>query len=177
MGPTNLAISRSLRSGSVWTTYETSPISWGYTQHGPFNAVYDHNQRSVYLMAQRIKRHPFLALFDGADPNASTADRRTTTVPTQALFFLNDSFVHTKSEKFAARVQRAGGGEAQRVETAYRLALGRSPTELERGEAVEFLAAYRSELATVVAQEKIETAAFAALGRVLMGSNEFLSVD
>ena len=40
-------------------------------------------------MTQRIKRHPFLALFDGADPNASTPGvRHTTTVPTQALFFL-----------------------------------------------------------------------------------------
>ena len=43
-----------------------SPTGWGYTQHGPYSAIYDHNQRSVYLMTQRIKRHPFLALFDGA---------------------------------------------------------------------------------------------------------------
>jgi hypothetical protein len=41
-------------------------FTWGYTQHSPFNAVYEHNRRSVYLMQQRIKRHPFLALFDGA---------------------------------------------------------------------------------------------------------------
>ncbi|HQZ64855.1 MAG TPA: PSD1 and planctomycete cytochrome C domain-containing protein, partial [Planctomycetaceae bacterium] len=70
-----------------------SPISWGFSQHGPFNAVYDHNKRSVYLMTQRLKRHPFLALFDGPDTNASTPDRLGTTVPTQALYFLNDPFV------------------------------------------------------------------------------------
>jgi len=153
-----------------------APTGWGYTQHGPFSAVYDHNQRSVYLMTQRIKRHPFLTLFDGADPNASTADRRTTTVPTQALFFLNDPFVHTKSEKFAARVERLGTDEAQRIEAAYRLSLGRSPSATERAEAKEFLAAYRSEL-VAADQEKAETAALAALARVLIGSNEFLSVD
>ncbi len=153
-----------------------APTGWGYTQHAPFSAVYDHNQRSVYLMAQRIKRHPFLTLFDGADPNASTAERRTTTVPTQALFFLNDPFVHTKSQQFAARVERTGTGEAQRIEAAYRLALGRSPTEAERAEAVEFLAAYRAEL-LAAKKENVETAALAALGRVLFGSNEFLSVD
>ena len=68
------------------------------------SAVYDHDKRSVYLMTQRIKRHPFLALFDGADPNATTAERSTTTVPTQALFFLNDPFVHAKAERCAARL-------------------------------------------------------------------------
>ena len=153
-----------------------APTGWGFTQHGPFSAVYDHNQRSVYLMTQRIKRHPFLTLFDGADPNASTADRRTTTVPTQALFFLNDPFVHTKSEKFAARVERLGTDEAQRIEAAFRLALGRSPSATERAEAKEFLAAYRSELVEAK-KDKVETAALAALARVLIGSNEFLSVD
>ena len=153
-----------------------APTGWGYSQHGPFSAVYDHNQRSVYLMTQRIKRHPFLTLFDGADPNASTAERRTTTVPTQALFFLNDPFVHTKSEKFAERVARLSTDEARRIGAAYRLALGRSPTEAERAEAMEFLAAYRSELAPMK-KEKIETAALAAFARVLIGSNEFLTVD
>ncbi len=153
-----------------------APTGWGYTQHGPFSAVYDHNQRSVYLMTQRIKRHPFLALFDGADPNASTAGRGATTVPTQALFFLNDPFVHAKSEKFAARVERLGIDDFQRIEAAYRLALGRPPSATERAEAADFLAAYRSELAETK-QDKVETAALAALARVLIGSNEFLSVD
>jgi hypothetical protein len=153
-----------------------SPTGWGYTQHNPFSAVYDHNQRSVYLMTQRIKRHPFLALFDGADPNASTAERRTTTVPTQALFFLNDPFVHTKSGKFAERVRRLATDETQRVDAAYRLALGRFPTPAERAEAVEFLDAYRSEL-IAAKQTKADTAAWAALGRVLIGCNEFLNVD
>ena len=65
------------------------PVSqWSYTQHAPFAAVYDTNRRSVYLMTQRLKRHPFLALFDGADTNASTARRIPTTVPPQALFFM-----------------------------------------------------------------------------------------
>src|SRR5206468_9698451 len=68
--------------------------SWGFTQHNPFFAVYETNRRSVYLMNQRLRRHPFLALFDGPDPNASTPRRTETTVPTQALFLMNDPFVH-----------------------------------------------------------------------------------
>ena len=30
----------------------------------------------VYLMTQRFQKHPFLALFDGPDTNASTEARR-----------------------------------------------------------------------------------------------------
>jgi Protein of unknown function (DUF1553) len=153
-----------------------SPTSWGYTQHAPFTAVYDHNKRSVYLMTQRIKRHPFLTLFDGPDPNASTPERRTTTVPTQALFFLNDPFVHAKSEKFATRLQRAGANPAQWVESAYRLALGRPPSDAERSEASEFLATYRAEFGPGT-PEQTERAALAAYARVLFGSNEFLNID
>ena len=150
--------------------------SWGYTQHAPFNAVYDHRQRSVYLMTQRLKRHPFLALFDGPDPNSSTPDRRVTTVPTQALYFLNDPFVHAQSEKFAARLRRLGPDETRRIKHAYLLAFGRWPSQTERAEAVEFLQAYRSEL-PVAKQDGTDTTALAAFARVLFGSNEFLMID
>jgi hypothetical protein len=164
------------------------PTGWGYTQHGPFAAVYEHRRRSVYLMTQRIQRHPFLALFDGPDPNASTAERRTTVVPTQALFFLNDPFVHANAERFADRILAAGDAEARRIEMAFRLALGRSPSPEEREEAAAFLAAYRAALAGSRAETAAEAAvaaadrdpdreAHAALARVLFGSNEFLSVD
>jgi len=51
------------------------PMSWTFTQHKPFSAEYDTNKRSVYLMVQRSQRHPYLSIFDGADPNVSTAER------------------------------------------------------------------------------------------------------
>ena len=97
--------------------------TWGFTQHNPFQAVYETNRRSVYLMTQRMRRHPFLALFDGADPNASTAQRYTTTVPTQALFFLNDPFVHEQADQFAARLLQRAADDAGRIDLAHRLAL------------------------------------------------------
>jgi hypothetical protein len=153
-----------------------SPISWGFTQHGPFSAVYEHNRRSVYLMTQRIKRHPFLALFDGPDPNASTAERRTTTVPTQALYFLNDPFVHASSEAFAERVLATSGDEAGQIVASYRFALGRNPGPPEQASAAAFLAAYRSELAAAGLDHGPKPA-LAAFARVLFGSNEFLTVD
>src|SRR5262249_46410112 len=69
-----------------------SENTWGFTQHKPFQAVYANGRRSLYLLTMRLRRHPFLALFDGADANSSTAGRTVTTVPTQALFFMNNPF-------------------------------------------------------------------------------------
>jgi hypothetical protein len=153
-----------------------TPINWGYTQHGPFSAVYEHNKRSVYLMTQRLKRHPFLALFDGADPNATTAERLVTTVPTQALFFLNDPFVHTKAEKWAIKLQASGDNLPQLIDQAWRIAFGRRPTDNERSDALEFLTAYRAEL-VAAKMDNVDTRSLAAYLRTLIGSNEFLHVD
>ena len=173
---TILVVSGELDSAPAQEHPFPTPISWGYSQHGPFSAVYDHNKRSVYLMTQRLKRHPFLALFDGADPNATTAERLGTTVPTQALFFLNDAFVHTKAEKWAARLLSANVDESQRIQLAWRRACGRSPTEIEQAEATEFLAAYRTELAATK-MDNVEARSLAAYLRTLIGSNEFLHVE
>ena len=171
-----LADSRELDSTPAHEHPFPSPISWGFSQHGPFSAVYDHNQRSVYLMTQRLKRHPFLALFDGADPNASTADRLGTTVPTQALFFLNDPLIHAKAERWAAHLQSAGGDESQWIDQAWLHALGHVPSASERAEALDFLLAYREELATSQL-DNIPARALAAYLRTLIGSNEFLHID
>ena len=153
-----------------------SPVTWGFSQHGPFSAVYDNNKRSVYLMTQRLKRHPFLALFDGPDTNASTADRLGTTVPTQALYFLNDPFVHQKADLWASRLESDNGSESQQIEQAYRLALCRSATAEETLDAASFLADFRTELSSI-GLDNVDHRALAAFLRTLLGSNEFLHVD
>lgn len=153
-----------------------SPVSWGFSQHGPFIAVYDHNLRSVYLMTQRLKRHPFLALFDGSDPNASTADRLGTTVPTQALFFLNDAFVHAKADAWSAKLIADGRSESQQIDLAWQQAFNRSATTEEQVASAEYLAAAREEL-TALNTAGADRRALASWLRTLLGSNEFLHVD
>ncbi len=153
-----------------------SPISWGFTQHAPFIAVYASNKRSIYLMTQRLKRHPFLALFDGADPNASTADRLVTTVPTQSLYFLNDPFIHAASEKWAKRLRDNCANESQSIIQAYRQTLGRSPTHAEMRDATVFLDSYRAEL-NAGKNDKIDERSLAAFLRTLFASNEFLHIE
>ncbi len=152
-----------------------APFSWSFSQHGPFNGVYDNSRRSVYLMQQRIKRHPFLELFDGPDPNASVAGRQTTTVPTQSLFFLNDPVVHRNSELLTDDLMAHASDRRQLVEDAWRRVLGRSPGDSEELEALDFMKCYEDELLSL----KPDTGrhALAALVRTLIGSNEFLHID
>ena len=147
--------------------------TWTFTQHGPFEAIYPTNRRSAYVMRPRQRQHPFFALFDGADPNASTPRRETTTVPTQALYFLNAPFFHQQAEAFAVRVQ---GEElpalsedekvAARVQVALRLALQRPATSKEE-----------QVLGGLVGEAAGDAAAWAGLARVLLASSEFLHVD
>jgi cytochrome c553 len=148
--------------------------TWGFTQHNPFQAVYDHNRRSVYLMTQRIRRHPFLALFDGPDANSSTAGRFTTTVPTQALFFLNDPFVHARAESMARRL--APLSEEERLDRACRLLFARPATSADQERASRFLRGYRADLRGM-AEAQQEHAAWTALLRVMMSSNEFVYLN
>jgi hypothetical protein len=140
--------------------------TWKFTQHGPFNAVYDTTKRSAYLMVQRQRRHPFLSLFDGADPNASTAARQTTTVPTQALYFINDPFFHSQAGAFATSLMTQATDEA-RIAQAYRVLFQRQPSAAERERCQAFLASYPA-----TPQEK-----WAAYARVLLASNEFMHLD
>ncbi len=78
--------------------------AWHWTQHNPFKAVYPSHTRTVYLMTQRLVRHPFMAIFDGPDTNISTDLRARSTVPLQALYLRNNPFVHEQAGGFADRL-------------------------------------------------------------------------
>lgn len=140
--------------------------TWTFTQHAPFHAVYETDRRSAYLMVQRQRRHPFLALFDGADPNASTPLRQTTTVPTQALYFINDSFFHSQAQRLA-EVLASLPDDAERLEQAHRMVFQREPTPTERDRLQRFLTNYPGETLDK----------WSAIARVMLASNEFLYVE
>ncbi|MFN9374473.1 MAG: PSD1 and planctomycete cytochrome C domain-containing protein [Planctomycetaceae bacterium] len=171
-----LTVTGELDSGVAQAHPFPDPTTFGFSQHGPFAAVYEHNRRSVYLMTQRLKRHPFLALFDGSDPNASTAERTVTTVPTQALYFLNDPFLHTASERWAQRLIGSIPQPERQLERAWSTALGRPPSTEELQESLEFLADYRRELQPLPEPE-LSSKSLGACLRLLLGSNEFLYLD
>ena len=127
-------------------------------------------------MQKRNRRTPFFAMFDGADPNASTAKRDVTTVPTQALFFKNDPFVHARAEKFAARILKSAPGARARLDFACRQLFGRNANPAEQTEAAEFLNAYAATCPDQTVEQQ-SALGWAAYARVLFGSNELLHLD
>ncbi|MFO0875841.1 MAG: DUF1553 domain-containing protein [Gemmataceae bacterium] len=173
-----LAVSGQLER-SIPTQHPFPPVeSWGYTIHNPFHAVYDSTHRSAYLMIQRNRRHPFLALFDAADPNQSVAMRLPTITPTQALYLMNAPFVHQQGQALARRLMTTPGGDEARLRFAFELTQGREPAEAELRETLAFLTGYREKLAAAgTSGEPQQVAAWSAVGRVLMTSNAFLYVD
>ncbi|HEY2909658.1 MAG TPA: DUF1553 domain-containing protein, partial [Gemmataceae bacterium] len=147
--------------------------TWNFTQHHPFKAVYDSEKRSVYVMAQRFQRHPFFALFDGADTNASTDRRLVSTTPLQALYLMNDPFVHSQAKKFAKRLLGREAESVERIQSAYLLLFGRPPTGAEITAAQEYLTAVAKKIGGKQATE----AAWESLARALFLSNEFVYLD
>jgi len=151
---------------------------WRYTQHKPFIANYESDHRSVYLMQQRIKKHPFLEVFDGADTNATTAERAISTTPIQALFMMNDTLVHKQADNLAVRVGMAYTNEPERIDYAYRLAFGRPATLSEIRDGIAYLQQSRRDMKDAqLPADQQSRAALASYLRVLFSSNEFLFVD
>jgi hypothetical protein len=154
------------------------PEHWTWTQHSPFKGVYPSNRRTVYLMTQRIQRHPFLALFDGPDTNTTTARRGSSTVPQQALFLMNSPFVREQADGFAGRLIAATPEARRRVELAHQLAWSQPATAAERDKGVRYVDAYRQELAKQgVTGPQQEREAWTSYARVLLSANEFVYLD
>jgi hypothetical protein len=155
------------------------PSTWKFTAHHQFNhASYPSNHRSVYLMVQRLHAHPYLSLFNGADPSLSTAMRDNSTVPLQSLFLLNNELVHQWSTRFAQRLEVHEPDATARIHRAFLLAYGRSPSEAEVARTQEFLERYEQTMAQEgVAGERRTQEAWSALARTMMASNELTYID
>ena len=127
-------------------------------------------------MVQRIKRHPFLALFDGADPNTSTAVRLGTTVPTQSLYFLNDPFVHQQADAWRERIHGKQTDFAQQIRLAHLEATGLLADDKLIALARRFYDRYQQELSGM-SEGEADKLILAAYLRTLYSSNAFLYVD
>jgi len=149
--------------------------AWDFTQHKPFVAVYDSNLRSVYLMTQRIRRHPFFGTFDGADTNFSTATRVTSTTTLQALYFMNDPFVHEQARRFAARLAAERPEPSSRIGRAYELALGRTATSEELESGLRYVSEARNVIKGASGSD-LDRAAWESYARVIFRLNEFIYV-
>jgi hypothetical protein len=101
----------------------------------------EHDRRSIYLVAKRNLRLPFLEVFDQPDLQTSCARRESSTHAPQALELLNGELASDLATAFAERLRREAGDDRQeQINRAYWLAAGRPPTSAERKLSTDFLA-------------------------------------
>ena len=98
----------------------------------------DRNYRSVYLPIVRDQVPESLATFDFAEPSLVVGDRDDTSVPSQALYLLNNASVQKLSEAMADRLinTKLRGGDLGQA--AFTLAFSRPPTPGELKATQEF---------------------------------------
>lgn len=133
--------------------------------------------RSVYLCMLRHAPPPELAAFDLPDGVEITGKRNVTTLPTQSLFLLNNSFVITQSHSLAEELlANAELSSVQRVKRVFRHVLARDPSESELSRAIGFMSQMQTQLKHN-AETDSEEASLASLIQALMTTNEFRYVD
>lgn len=90
------------------------------------------NRRSVYVPAFRNTQPAIFENFDAPNTGMVVGQRTVSSVPTQALFFMNNPWVHTQAKEFGKRIASSGGVSVQeKLSFAWRTALGREPHPAE----------------------------------------------
>ena len=109
-----------------------------------------HDRRSVYLIAKRNLRLPFLEVFDAPDTLVSCPRRESTTHAPQVLELLNGTFSNREAKVLAARLAAESGRSYRgQIDLAYRLeTMGRTG---DLSAAAEVLAAAEQEFAPLLA--------------------------
>lgn len=123
------------------------------------------DMRSVYLPVPRNAVPDALTVFDFAEPSAVNGSREVTTVPSQALYLLNNDFVAKQAGRFADKLRALP--EGQRTAAAFKLAFARAPTASEARAAQRFFADY----------PRLDSDVLTSFCRALLGSAEFRSID
>ena len=111
------------------------PSQWTVTED-----IRQHDRRSVYLIAKRNLRIPFLEVFDQPTLQNSCPKRESSTHAPQALELLNGRLSNELAEVLADRLREEVGDDSQQqIERAWRLIAGRKPSGQESELALEFL--------------------------------------
>lgn len=145
-----------------------------YSLNSPFHNEPPTNRRSIYLLTQRLFRHSILDHFDGPDRNSTTAQRRASNVPSQALFLMNSKFVRERAEALARNLQSVDA-DRERLNVLFMKAFGRTPEPNEMDSLLNFLSGYRS--ANEAATDGKLNAELIAVSRTVLTSNEFFFID
>jgi hypothetical protein len=96
--------------------------------------------RSMFEKLDRNKIPEMFDVFDYPNPGLVSGNRNASTVPTQALFMMNNGFVLKEATVAAEKILALTGLEdEQRLILAYLACLGREPSEAEKTLALAYL--------------------------------------
>ena len=145
-------------------------------------------RRSAFIEVNRSLPLNILATFDLPEMKPNCDRRRSTTVATQSLWFLNDDQIIQLSTELSDRLFATHPDqEDRRLDVLFRRLFATSPTDEERRFISEFIANQEAHFradTNAEWQKKIKAQpaapqkrAFAALAQVLMASNRFLYIN
>ncbi|MGQ0636567.1 MAG: PSD1 and planctomycete cytochrome C domain-containing protein [Planctomycetaceae bacterium] len=162
-----------------------NPRGGGASSNSSPNKPRFSTRRSIYGVIDRQSLPGLFRTFDFADPDTATVQRTETTVPQQALFFLNSMFVQEEARAMLQRPELMQLKPAVlRIRRLYQLIYQRDPRpeELEMG--LEFIIAIQSAWIAQQAAADGETPSKQELlspweqyAQVLLMSNETMFVD
>jgi hypothetical protein len=125
----------------------------------------DRFRRGLYTWFWRSAPHPDLTVFDAPDALSACTRRNRSNTPLQALTLLNDQGFFEFARALATRVLAEGpSDDAGRMAWAFRLCLGRPPSERER-----------QTLERLLRHERDPFAAWTSVARVLLNLDEFIT--
>ena len=132
------------------------------------------------MLQSRLRKIPFIDLFDGPDGNLPFPERRATTTPLQSLYLMNAPFMHEQSQVVAERIMRETETEQAGIDWAYRMLFGRHADVEEMKAGAQF---FQQAIESIVSSGQAESSAeperdaWAACVRSMFASNSFLYID
>jgi hypothetical protein len=173
-------------SGKIDLTMGGAPVPMDYRPDGMV-VVLEKNlanssakyRRGLYMYQRRSFNMTMLSVFDQPVMDTNCTRRNTSAVVLQSLALLNDEFMLGQADFFAERVAKeAATDDNSRVETTFRITLGRSPTAKELAWSLDTLHQLTDRYRTAGNDaSRANQKALAGLCHTLMNTNEFLYIQ
>ncbi len=134
-------------------------------------------RRAVYGFVERQNLPGTFRTFDFASPDSTSSGRFFTTVPQQALFFMNSTFTVQGAQALTARPEVTNSkDDPQRIRQLYRLLYDRAPDPDELALGLSYLKRVGPLAATPPTQE-VPLSRLTLYAQALLMTNEFLFID
>lgn len=147
-------------------------------------------RRSIYIFWKRTSPPPAMLTFDAPLRESCVVRRSRTNTPLQALVVMNDPAYFEAAREFAERLIATKPKNAERLNLAFRLALGREPTPIESKLLLNSLSRYQGQLTKESARKlltvgempsrsqsnPIEAAAWTLVTSTIFNTDEFLTL-